>query len=122
MNIFGIGIFEILLVLLIAFLVVGPKHLPEVAVQLARTIRGLRRYASQMTGQFRREFDDLSREYEELKAEVRDLRQHVDRDVDAATKEADETLKETRRSLSQEPIIETVWEPLPEEPSGEPKP
>jgi len=46
MNLFGIGLPEIVLVLVIAVIVVGPKRLPEVAIQLARAIRYLRGYAT----------------------------------------------------------------------------
>ena len=42
MDFLGIGLPEIILILIIAAVVIGPKRLPEVAVQLARVIRQLR--------------------------------------------------------------------------------
>jgi len=39
---FGIGPLELLMVLLVALLVLGPQRLPEVAVQLARALRAIR--------------------------------------------------------------------------------
>jgi len=40
MNIFGIGLPEMGLILLIALLVFGPKKLPEIGRSLGKTIRG----------------------------------------------------------------------------------
>jgi sec-independent protein translocase protein TatB len=51
---FGIGGQELLVILVIAVLVVGPKNLPE----LARTL-------GKVFGQFQRAADDLKREFEE---------------------------------------------------------
>jgi len=49
MDFLGIGLPELIVVLIIAVVVVGPKRLPEVAVQLARVIRQLRGYATDVT-------------------------------------------------------------------------
>lgn len=124
MNFFGIGAWEILLVLLIALLVLGPQRLPEVAVQMARAIRWLRRFAGQMTGQLRLEFADLVRDYEALRAEVQELRQQVDRNVGDVSGEVDKALEETRQAVPGGPLLETSSEPLPNDkpsrPSTEP--
>jgi sec-independent protein translocase protein TatB len=115
MNLFGIGPWEIVLVLLIALLVLGPQRLPQVTVQLAKSIRWLRRFSGQITGQLREEFNELARDYEELKSEVDELRQKVDRDVDAATKEVTDTVEEAGKAVPSGPILETPAEPLPED-------
>jgi Sec-independent protein translocase protein TatA len=41
-NFFGIGLPEIILIMVLTLIVVGPQRLPELAVQLARLIRQLR--------------------------------------------------------------------------------
>jgi Tat protein translocase TatB subunit len=51
--VFGIGMQEIVLILVIALIVIGPKKLPEVATALGRA------YA-----EFRRAFDDMKRSVE----------------------------------------------------------
>jgi len=93
-SFFGIGFWEILLILVLALIVVGPQRLPEMAVQLARLVRQLRRYAGQVTGQLREEFDDLIRVYESLREELRQLREEVrqesrplERDLESITAE-----------------------------------
>ena len=45
---FNIGFSELLLVLLVAFLVVGPKDLPKVARWLGRTVKKSRRLLNEI--------------------------------------------------------------------------
>lgn len=115
MNFFGIGAWEILLILLIALLVLGPQRLPEVGVRLARAVRWLRRFAGEVTGQFRQEFDELVREYEALRSEVQELRQQVNRSTGAVSGEVDKVLEETRQAIPSGPLLETSSEPLPDD-------
>jgi Tat protein translocase TatB subunit len=53
---FGLGVGEVFMVLLLALLVLGPQKLPEVAKQLARFAGELRRVADEV----RRQFDEDS--------------------------------------------------------------
>ena len=73
---FNIGFSELLLVLLVAFLVVGPKDLPKVARWLGRTVKKSRRL-----------LNEIKKEsgWDELEKEVRDV-QH---DVKDAVKQGD---------------------------------
>jgi len=73
LQFFGIGPLELLLVAVVALLVLGPQRLPEAAVQLARFIRSLRRYATSMSAEFRQEFQEVLAELEEMRAEVLSL-------------------------------------------------
>ncbi|MCR4922876.1 MAG: Sec-independent protein translocase protein TatB [Lachnospiraceae bacterium] len=45
----GIGSGELLLILLVAFIVVGPKDLPKVARKLGKAVKSLRRILSELT-------------------------------------------------------------------------
>ena len=40
---FGLGIGEILIILVIAFLLFGPKQLPEVARQVGKAVKGFKK-------------------------------------------------------------------------------
>ena len=102
---FNLGMMEIVLVLAVAFLVVGPKDLPKVARWLARQLKSLKkliRQIKQETGwdEFAKEFRDVADDVkstvkdaelrEELQGAERDLRKEVESvraDVDAAAKE-----------------------------------
>lgn len=85
---FNIGFSELLLVLLVAFLVVGPKDLPKVARWLGRAVKKSRRL-----------LNEIKKEsgWDELEKEVRDV-QH---DVKDAVKQGDVSaeLRETKKSV-----------------------
>ncbi|HLI29058.1 MAG TPA: Sec-independent protein translocase protein TatB [Chloroflexota bacterium] len=52
MEFMGIGLGELLLILVLALVVIGPERLPEVANQLGRTLAELRRQANQLSEEF----------------------------------------------------------------------
>ena len=52
MEFMGIGMGELLLILVLALVVLGPERLPEVASQVGRTMADLRRQAGQLTEEF----------------------------------------------------------------------
>lgn len=85
---FNIGFSELLLVLLVAFLVVGPKDLPKVARWLGRAVKKSRRL-----------LNEIKKEsgWDELEKEVRDV-QH---DVKEAVKQGDVSaeLREAKKSV-----------------------
>ena len=41
MNIFGIGIPEIAVIVVLALLIFGPKHLPQLGKTIGKTLKGL---------------------------------------------------------------------------------
>jgi Tat protein translocase TatB subunit len=121
MDFLGIGLPEIILILVVAVIVVGPKRLPEVAVHLARVIRQLRGYATDVTSQMRGELDELTREYEQVRKELQEVREAAVKDVDAVTREVDRTAREVDRAARDAPaIIESSAEPGPEKRSSPP--
>lgn len=75
-TVFNIGMMELLVILLVAFLIVGPKDLPKVARWLARVIKKAKAYVNQ----FRDDFG-----LDEIEAEVK----AVKTEVEGAVKEAD---------------------------------
>ena len=54
---FGVGAGEVLVILLVALLVVGPERLPKVSHNIGRAIRELRRVQGEAQQQFRSALD-----------------------------------------------------------------
>ena len=49
---FGLGLWEITLILVVSLLVLGPQRLPQLAKQLARFVKDMRRAATDIQMQF----------------------------------------------------------------------
>ena len=85
---FNIGFAELLLVLVIAYIIVGPKDLPKVARWLGRLVR----QAKQLIRELKEEVG-----WNEMMAETEDVR----REIDSAMKDADvsKEMKDARKTL-----------------------
>jgi sec-independent protein translocase protein TatA len=59
MNIFGIGLPEMALILVIALLVFGPKKLPEIGRSLGKAIRGFQDASKEFEEEFKKEAQQL---------------------------------------------------------------
>lgn len=95
MNFFGIGLPEMVLILVVALLVFGPKKLPEVGRSMGKAIRS---------------FQDASKEFEnEFKREAEQITTATPQPMQA-TLEDKPTLApaETERDETDEPITATV--------------
>lgn len=59
MNVFGIGLPEMALIMVIALLVFGPKKLPEIGRSLGKAIRGFQEASKEFENEFKRESERL---------------------------------------------------------------
>jgi sec-independent protein translocase protein TatA len=59
MNIFGIGLPEMALILVVALLVFGPKKLPEIGRSLGKAIRSFQDASKEFESEFKREAQQL---------------------------------------------------------------
>lgn len=113
MNIFSnIGITELVVILLLALLVVGPERLPELGRQLAKTLRDLRKAYENLTKDIAPELMSLQQTTKELRESVdsvrsipKDMVQSVVEAADledtiAELKEATGDLEEVRRTVA----------------------
>jgi sec-independent protein translocase protein TatB len=64
---FGIGFTELIIILIVALMVVGPERLPELGRQLGTLVRDLRRMYTNLRA-------DLGPEFDEIEQGLRDLR------------------------------------------------
>lgn len=59
MNIFGVGLPEMAVILVVALLVFGPKKLPEIGRSLGKAIRGFQEASKEFETEFQREAQQL---------------------------------------------------------------
>jgi sec-independent protein translocase protein TatA len=62
MDFFGIGFGEILLIIVIALIIFGPKRMPEIARTIGRMSRSLRKTTSDFTASLTKEIDTAEKD------------------------------------------------------------
>ncbi len=77
MEFLGIGYQELLLVLVLMLIVVGPERLPSVAYQIGRAVRTLQQYARAVRDEFKDEIGYIEEQYKTVKGEVDVTRQSL---------------------------------------------
>lgn len=70
MEFLGVGYQELLLILVLMLVVVGPERLPEMAYQIGRAVRTLQQYARAVRDEFSGEIEYLEEQYKTVKGEV----------------------------------------------------
>ena len=99
MNIFSnIGITELMLILLLALLVVGPERLPEVARSLAKTLRDVRNAYDNLTRDIGPELMSIQESTREIRESVESVRSIPKDTLNSVIKAADldDTVAELR--------------------------
>lgn len=96
---FNIGMMELLLVLLVAFLVVGPKDLPKVARWIARQVKSVKRLIRDIkkeTG-----WDEFAREFRDTKEDIQNTARELDlrSEFKAAADEVKQSVDEVRMEV-----------------------
>ncbi|HEY9640854.1 MAG TPA: TatA/E family twin arginine-targeting protein translocase [Coleofasciculaceae cyanobacterium] len=61
MNIFGIGLPEMGLIMVVALLIFGPKKLPEIGRSLGKTIRGFQEASKEFEAEFKKEAERIEK-------------------------------------------------------------
>ena len=92
MNFLGVGPAELLVILVVALIFVGPERLPRLAADIARTIREIRKY----TGSIAAEFNEVIQDIERETADDRTQWKEIGEGLTGATKSVADTLRSAR--------------------------
>ena len=98
---FNLGMMEILLVLAVAFLIVGPKDLPKVARWLARQLKNLKKLVREIkkeTG-----WDEVAKEFKDVADDVKSTVKDADirTDIQSSADELRDTVKAVQKDIKQ---------------------
>ncbi len=77
MEVFGIGPLEIALVVLIAFIVLGPDRIPEVMRQLGKWTRQMREMVNNITRDYNTDIREITSEITALQDEIRNIQRDL---------------------------------------------
>jgi sec-independent protein translocase protein TatB len=113
----GIGYQELLLVLILMLVVVGPERLPGMAYQIGRAVRTLQQYARQVRDEFSDEIGYLEEQVRVVKGEVGSLNSEL-RDqtakFNAELRQATEPIQSELRQATELPRADAI-SPVPSE-------
>jgi len=99
----GIGYQELLLVLGLLLVVVGPERLPQMAYHIGRAVRQMQMYARAVRDEFKDEIDYLDEQYRTIRGEVDEAQRAVrdeQRKLDSGLREMNATLEKATTELS----------------------
>ncbi|MGH2531338.1 MAG: Sec-independent protein translocase subunit TatA/TatB [Thermomicrobiales bacterium] len=95
MNFFGMGAWEIGVILIAALIIFGPGKLPEVAGQVGRAVRDFRRMTTDLTAEF-----EQTAGVKELRDEIAGIRSELTGATDGVKREMSSAAKSVNRSVS----------------------
>ena len=84
---FGVGTSELIIILLIALLILGPKEIPKVARTLGRGMREIQRAKDELKKNI--EFEDET--VSEIKSEISELKEDVSKSVNESDEKGSAT-------------------------------
>ena len=105
MNFLGVGPAEMLVILVVALVVVGPERLPRLAADIARTIRELRKY----TGSIAAEFGEVIQDFEKETAGDRSQWKEIGEGLTSATRSVTDALRSARIDAEPRAAAPGAW-------------
>ena len=110
MQMFGVGILELMVILILTVIVVGPDRMPQVAADLAKWIRQTRAYARHLMGDFNSVVADLEKEAGASREDWKEIASVVTRHTGSVGQELTKLTREVEKSGD---LAEAKSEPPP---------
>lgn len=121
---FNVGFGELIVILLVGFIVVGPRGLPGLARSVARLWKEVRRYADQLSAEVRANMGEIEKELGDVPGEIRKTAAAIDKVSDKISKKVSIRDAFDSEDGEDEPRIggrrKKAKEPGPAEPPPEP--
>ena len=105
MEFLGIGYQELLLVMVLLLVVVGPERLPTMAYQIGRAVRQMQGYARAVRDEFRDEIDYLDEQYRTIKGQVDEAKTVMREEQVKLNSELRDTSGEAGSLFPSEPLL-----------------
>jgi sec-independent protein translocase protein TatA len=110
---------ELLVIMVVAFLVFGPKKLPEIARKMGRIMNEVKKATNDITREFREETDGIKNEFlsarDEIKTESDKVKQEMSRTKSRIMDQIDQVDKDVKSEtpLTEKPAGPTGQEDIP---------
>jgi sec-independent protein translocase protein TatB len=98
MQMFGIGVLELLVIMLLTVLVVGPDRMPQVAADIARWIRHTRAYARHLMGDFNSVVGELQKEANVSQEDWKEITNQISRNTGELGKELERAARDVEEA------------------------
>ena len=88
---FGLGAMEILIILVIAFLLFGPKELPEIGKQVGRAVKGFKETTEDLRQSVEPEINMITQEFKSVEQDLESSIKEAEEEIKGATEQATES-------------------------------
>ncbi len=83
---FGLGVAEVLIILVVAFLLFGPKQLPEVGRQVGKAVKGIKETADDLRKTVDPEINMIQQEIKMVEQDLQSSMKEAEDEINAATR------------------------------------